>query len=290
MKTLSAIGLLGLGVVALGCGEASSESASENLISIPQKVVCASVSAVEAQLELLDDGEGVELKQVDPNDLRKGALDAILAAPDGTLVFELPIKVEGSTQKIIWIDAETILLFTTKGEFIAERYDDQWTGSAESCETGDTDLRAELDAAVEATQIDLISEYGRGFSFVEFPAETTFREIYGDVSGEGIVDYLTDEVLDDRFSSSRGADVVTEWAAEIREEGQALSEGEVQVIIDAFDGIASAGAEYFSSDLFESVEQRYHGIAEDGDTEYSILIGTKEDGSIEVLAFSSFPF
>ena len=54
--------------------------------------------------------------------------------------------------------------------------------------------------------------------------------------------------------------------------------------------MADAVAAYFDPKNFASIEYGSHSIAEDGDTQYDLLLARRQDGSYLTVTSSDFPF
>ena len=103
------------------------------------------------------------------------------------------------------------------------------------------------------------------------------------------------EYVDESYSLSSGRAAIGSFASTIRQAGKDHAEGQEETatadqITKAYDGVADAAERFFRSADFKKVTYASHGIAEDGDVAYDILLGQKKDGSWVTLAYSDFPF
>jgi len=152
-----------------------------------------------------------------------------------------------------------------------------------------TAARAALDAAVKATEFEAINDYGKSFGVDKYPASMNAKEVISK-----LVD-LELEYVDEAYSFSSGRAAIGSFADTIRQAGKDHAEGEEETatgekITQAYAGVADAAERFFRSADFKKVTYASHGIAEDGDVAYDILLGQKKDGSWVTLAYSDFPF
>jgi hypothetical protein len=151
-----------------------------------------------------------------------------------------------------------------------------------------------LNEAVQAADIAELTEYGKYFSVETFPASKTRLEVMQSLTD---LQDLTERTLDDGFHSTQGTDGVKAYASTLKrlgedEKQQAESEPLGDKLNNIYRNIADAAqAEFSPVSKFKNVESLVHTIAEDGDTEFRILLARKHnDGGWLAVFHSNFPF
>lgn len=152
-----------------------------------------------------------------------------------------------------------------------------------------TDSSGELAAlkkAVASAQIPTMTDYGRNFWIKSHPAgatpETILQEVVDSQDGSNVLDY---------FKISSGNKAVRQLAGEWRSEAQQEIENQEPANAKIYRDVASEMENAFlDTTRFQSVRVAFHDVAEDGDTEYKVVLAQKQDGSWLTLNYSNFPF
>lgn len=144
------------------------------------------------------------------------------------------------------------------------------------------DPLSSLRAAVEAADIPEFTDYNRDFALQTYPAGTTAKAIVAGLTGVAPdeLDSSLFEMLSGEAAVGAFTEVLTSYAADEEE----LEAGIYERIA------AETRNAFLPASRYADVQLWSHGISEDGDVEYQILMTQTADGSLVVLSYSNFPF
>lgn len=151
-----------------------------------------------------------------------------------------------------------------------------------------------LEDAVKAANVEGLNDYGKWFDVQTYPKSKSREDILRTIVG---YDDLSDQEVNDWFSSTKGPAAVKGFAEIMRDVGkEELENREVDEPLNGeaakalFDGVADSVQKSVVPAKLKGVELLEHSIAEDGDTAHSLLIAKKKDDSWLVVSYSDFPF
>lgn len=152
---------------------------------------------------------------------------------------------------------------------------------------------ASLTKAIAAMDIPEIGDYGKHVSVTSYPSNTSLADV---LRAETNWDGFTDAEMVKEFKGTKGDAAATSFQADMDEVGAQERENadddasgrKLERLFKNFG--AAAVAEFTPASKFASLEYGVHGISEDGDTEYRLLVAKEKTGAWKVLQYQDFPF
>lgn len=152
---------------------------------------------------------------------------------------------------------------------------------------------AALTKALEAMDIPEIADYGKHVSVTSYPSNTSLADV---LRQETNWDGFTDAEMIKEFKGTKGDAAAREFQADMNEVGSQERENadddasgrKLERLFKNFG--AAAVADFTPASKFASLEYGVHGISEDGDTEYRLLVAKEKTGAWKVLQYQDFPF
>jgi len=151
---------------------------------------------------------------------------------------------------------------------------------------------AKLKTALDALDVPQLTDYGTSIGCSTFKAQS-FAAVMAEISGY--------EYEAQQWIESKGTKAVSDFASAMKnigeEEKQHIIENAEPTEVSADDVLArftKVGAEATKAfkpvSDFKSIRSLSHGIQEDGDTQYELLLAQKKDNSWVAITYSNWPF
>ncbi|MBK7859353.1 MAG: hypothetical protein IPJ65_12170 [Archangiaceae bacterium] len=149
-----------------------------------------------------------------------------------------------------------------------------------------------LTDALAALDISEITDYGKRSSLTTYPSNTSLADVLRAETGWDDPDA---DVIKE-FKGTKGDAAAREFQADMADVGSLVAENADTVAIGKrqeklFRNLgAAAVAEFTPASRFASLEYGVHGISEDGDIEFRLLVAKEKSGAWKVLQYQDFPF
>lgn len=154
---------------------------------------------------------------------------------------------------------------------------------------------AKVKGAIAKLDLEGLHDYGKHLS-IGFHGPQTLAQLVEDITGN---EYNPSAYPDD-WSETKGVKAPKDFAAYMRatgaeEKARADEDPETAVLPGPelekrFGDVAKEVEKAFKASDFKQIRSMSHAIAEDGDTEYALLLAQKKDNSWIAITWSNWPF